>query len=277
MSQNTKIFQLYFKDELKQHLDPAFEPMSNVDNPRPHLREWCKWDREHESMMASDLTHWGYVSWKFKQKSNLDGDRVMNWISANPGYDAYLLNPCIVNEALFANGWEQGDIHHPGISDIGNKFFSKMGYGEVDCKNLLLDRTRMLFANYVVGSRQFWELFMKFTRALFTEADLDPVFKEEVFGEGRSNYAHDKSLPNFTFLIERFIPTFLELEGLTSICYPYTADTLDPKYTPYAGTLSALSNLKVLINQYEDDALYDIWNHFRHDFLQKNPGVLGLE
>jgi hypothetical protein len=84
-------------------------------------------------------------------------------------------------------------------------------------------------------------------------------------------------LPNFIFLIERLIPTFIDLEGFKSLPYQYTAETLPQKYHKYAGDLSALSNLKVLINQYESDEIYSIWNYYRHKFLQDNPGILGLE
>lgn len=277
MSTNTKIFQLYFKDDLKEHLDPAFTPMSNVDNPRPHLREWCKWDREHEAILEQNLDLWGYVSWKFKQKTGLTGEQAFEFIHSNPGYDVYLFNPCIVNEALFANSWEQGDIHHPNISGIGNSFLSKMGYEDEDVKSLLLDRNKTVFANYVVGNRKFWTEFMAFSRSMFTEAEKDPVFETQVFGAGLSNYAHDSSLPNFTFLIERLIPTFLELKQFNSIGYTYTTDTVLEKYKPYFADIMSLSNLKIAINDTERDDLYDIWNHFRTKILQTYPQILGLE
>ena len=277
MSANTKIFQIYFKPELKVHCDPGFTPMDNTDNPHPELREWDKWNREHEAILEQNLDYWGYVSWKFKEKTNLDSKHVFGFIDANPGQDVYLFNPCIVNEALFANSWEQGDYHHPNISAIGSKFLNKIGYGDVDVKGMILDRNTTVFANYVVGNRDFWVRFMDFSRKLFTEADKDPEFKEEVFGAGRSNYAHDKSLPNFTFLIERLIPTFLELEEFKSIGFKYTADVLPMKYEPYIDELMVLSDLKTLINRHQSDELYDIWNYYRHKFVNQNPNIFQLE
>ena len=276
-SANIKIFQIYFKPELKVHCDPAFTPLDNTANPRPDLREWYVWDKQYEELASSDLDYWGFVSWKFKEKTNLTGEQVFNFINANPGQDAYLLNPCILNEACFANSWEQGDIHHPNISTIGNSFFKKVGYGDIDAKGILLDRNATVFANYIIGSKKFWAKFMEFSRKLFTEAEKDLEFKHQVFGEGLSNYAHDRSLPNFTFLIERLIPTFLELESLSAIGYKHTQDTLPMKYQPYADEIMALSDLKVAINRYNSDELYDIWNFYRHKFLQQNQGVLGLE
>ena len=277
MSTNTKIFQIYFKPELKVHCDPGFTPMDNTDNPHPELREWDKWNREHEQILEQNLDYWGYVSWKFKEKTNLDSKHVFGFIDANPGYDVYLFNPCIINEACFVNNWEQGDLYHPKISDIGNKFLQKVGYKDVDVLSMLLDRNTTVFANYVVGNKDFWVRFMDFSRKLFTEAEKDSTFKDEVFGSGRSNYAHDNTLPNFTFLIERLIPTFIELEGFKSIGFKYTADVLPMKYQPYIDDIMALSDLKVAINKYQSDDLYDIYNYYRHKFLSQNNGILGLE
>jgi hypothetical protein len=277
MSKNIKVFQIYFKPELEVHCDPAFTPLDNTSNPRPELREWDVWDREYENIVKQDLDYWGFVSWKFREKTGLTGQQVFDFINANPGQDAYLLNPCIINEACFANSWEQGDIHHPNISAIGNNFLKKIGYDDIDVKGMVLDRNATVFANYIVGSRKFWEKFMEFSRKLFTEAEKDLEFKHQVFGEGLSNYAHDKSLPNFTFLIERLIPTFLELEHISAIGYKHTHDTLPMKYQPYADEIMALSDLKVAVNRYNSDELYDVWNFYRHKFLSQNQGILNLE
>jgi len=278
MLPNIKVLQIYYKPELRQHCDPLFEPLDNTANPRPDLREWYNWDQEHERLVSSNLDYWGFVSWKFKEKTNLTGQQVFDWIQQNPGHDVYLLNPCIINEALFLNSWEQGDLWHPNISGIGNKFLEKLGYNDIDVRSMVLDRNKTVFANYVIGNRRFWTKFMEFSRRLFTEAEKDSIFKNEVFGAGGSNYAHDKSLPNFTFLIERLIPTFLELEGFDSIGYSYdNPNAVHEKYKPHWADLTAISDLKLLINRYESDELYSIWNYFRQKMLQQNPGILGLE
>ena len=277
MLPNIKIFQIYFKPELKDQCDPLFTPLDNTSNPRPELREWDVWNREHDKIVKENLDLWGFVSWKFKEKTKLSAEQTFAHISDNPGYDVYLFNPCIVNEALFANSWEQGDIHHPGISQIGNSFFAKLGYQDIDVRTTLLDRTRTVFANYVVGNRRFWGDFMAFSRQLFTEADKDQDFKHSVFGQGLSNYAHDRSLPNFTFLIERLIPTFLDIHNYKVCPYVYDNNSLPEKYRQVANDIKCLSDLKVLINRYNSDELYDIWNYFRMDYLQRNPSILGLE
>ena len=98
-----------------------------------------------------------------------------------------------------------------------------------------------------------------------------------MFGAGKSNYAHDASLPNFTFLIERLIPTYLELESIDSLGYTYTHDTVPDKYTSIFDEIMALSNLKLAINEHESDDLYEIWNYYRRALLHRNPGILAIE
>jgi hypothetical protein len=254
--------------------------MDNTDNPRPELREWDKWNREHENILAQNLDYWGFVSWKFKEKMNLTGRQVLDWININPGYDVYLLNPCIVNEAIFRNSWDQGELYHKGIAEIATTYFNKIGME--DFNNLLTqdniyDRNSTVYANYFVASREFWVDFMQFSRNIHKEAELDPDFKQKVFGEGLSNYAHDKSLPMFTFLIERLIPTFIIARKYKSLGFLHDQTTLPEKYQPVINEIMILSDLKVMFNLYQDMRLQGMYQYFRTKLLEKHPNILNLE
>lgn len=272
-----KIYQIYYKQEQLAHLDPVFVPYDNSNNLRPELNEWAVWNEFYDTSEAKELDMWGMLSWKFKQKTNLTGQQFVDFVTDNPGYDVYFVNPAIVNEAVFLNGWEQGDFYHPGLSEIADSFLTKIGYKDVAVKELVLDRNTTMFASYFVATKDFWDRYITFTRNIFSEAEKDADFNHKVFGLGLSNYNLNKSLPQFPFLNERLISTFIDLEGFRALAYQYTGDTLAEKYHPYLGDLQALSNLKVLINQYESDELYQIWNYYRHKFLNGNLGVLGLE
>lgn len=273
----TKVFQIYYKEEQLPTLDPAFVPYDNTSNLKPELREWYVWDKEYQRCVDDGLTHWGFVSAKFSSKTNISGQQFLDFIEANPGHDVYFINPCIANEALFLNGWEQGDIHHAGLSSTCNTFLEKIGFEGLDVKTLVLDRTRTMFASYIVGSKQFWSAYLDFTRKIFTEAETDAAFKQQVFGEGLSNYVHDRSLSNFAFLNERLISTFIELKQFNAVAYQYTPETLSAKYKPYIDNIAALSNLKVLINEQNSEELYHIWNSYRNTILKNYPQILGLE
>lgn len=277
MSANTKIYQIYYEQSQVDKLDPDLIACSNVDNTHPELREYHVWRREHQRCQSDDCELYGYLSWRYKEKLGLTGKEILDWIDNNPGYDVYLINPCILNEAVFINSWEQGDIWHPNISVAGNTFLQKLGYKDYDVKSVVIDRNSNTYANYFVGTKKFWEDFMQFIGKMFSESEKDPEFHDMVFGTGRSNYARDPSLPNFTFLIERLLPTYIELEGIRSICYEFTSETVLPKYKDVFDELQALSDLKIEVNQHGTDELFNIWNFYRQKFLKEHPGILGLE
>lgn len=277
---NTKIFQIYFKPEQKEQMDSSFVPYDNTNNPQPQIQEWYIWNEYYKSIEAGAEEapdYWGFFSWRFNEKTNLTGQQVQEWIDANPGYDVYLINPAIVNEAVFANGWEQGDYYHPGLSDSANDFLARAGYKDIDVTSMLMDRTRMGFATYIVASRNFWQNYMDLSRKIFDEAGRDAEFKHHVFGEGLSGYSRDNTLPMFPFLNERLVGTYMELGNYKVLPYIHSDNTIASKYAPVISDVRALSDLKVLINQYDSDELYNIWDHFRKGFLQKNQGVLNLE
>lgn len=271
-----KIFQIYYKVDQIPLLDPDFVPYDNTTNLRPELCEWYVWDKEHENILAQELDYWGFVSWRYKEKTFLTGKQTTDFIDANPGHDVYLFNPFLVNEALFANPWEQGDLYHPNLSGIANTFLSKIGYTGTNVQELLIDRRHTVFATYVVGNRKFWEGYMAFSRQIFTEAASDAEFHKQVFAPGSAQYAYDKSLPMFTFLNERLISTYLELSDLSVLAYQHTNETMPDKYKPYIADIGALSDLKVLVNDYDSDNLYHIWDHYRLDLLKRMPGILNL-
>lgn len=277
MSTNTKIFQIYYQQEQLNQLDPDLIPCNNTDNLRPELREWHVWDRDHEARQNDDCELYGYLSWRYQEKLGLNGRQILDWIDANPGYDVYLINPCILNEAVFINGWEQGDIWHPDISQVGNLFLRKIGYEDYDVKSVVIDRNSNTYANYFVATKKFWQGFMQFTQKMFEQAKLDPDFDALVFGPGKSNYSRDPSLPNFTFLVERLLPTYIELENINSICYEFNQETALAKYKDVFDEVKALSDLKIEINRHGSDELFNIWNFYRQKFLSGHPGILGLE
>jgi len=277
MSTNTKVFQIYYKSEQRDHLDPAFTPYDNTSNPDPAIQEWLIWDKMYQQCVDQGIDQWGFVSWKFHDKMGISGQTMLDYVNANPGHDVYLFNPAILNEAVWANGWEQGDHWHPGLSDIANDFLARTGIEDYDVKELLLDRERMGFATYFVANRKFWDGYMALTRQIFTIAEKDAIFKHKVFGEGLSNYNLNKTLPMFPFLNERLVSTYMDLNLLDVLPFEHTPMTLPAKYRPYIAEIQAFSDLKMIINDYGRDDLFNVWNQLRQSFIQRNPGILNLE
>ena len=270
------INQIYYREDQLPHLDKDFIPYNNLENLKPHLCEWYIWDKEYENSKQQH-EYWGHISWKFGEKTGLTGKQFKDWIEANTGYDLYFVNPCIVNEAVFTNSWIQGDNCHPGISDIANSFYNRIGYKDMNVKSYILDHNRTMYANYLVGNDNFWSKFLEFTRKLFTEAEKDAGFHQAVFGAGLAGYARNRDLPMFPFLIERLVPLFIELEKIPTLSYKYTTDTALAKYKPYFNDIMVLSALKEQVNRHNSDELFNIYKYYAYMLVKNNPGVLNLE
>ncbi|MFC0697466.1 hypothetical protein [Paraburkholderia humisilvae] len=59
---------------------------------------------------------YGFLSPKFKEKTNLTSSDVYTYISQQPGdVDVVTFSPYLDQSALFLNIFEQAHLHHPGI------------------------------------------------------------------------------------------------------------------------------------------------------------------
>ena len=87
MSTNTKIFQIYYRNDQQGHLDPAFTPYDNTANPNPAIQEWLIWDKMYQECVEQGVDRWGFVSWKFHDKMGITGQQMLDYINNNPGHD----------------------------------------------------------------------------------------------------------------------------------------------------------------------------------------------
>ena len=272
---NREIFQIYFAPELLNHCDPAFTPLDNTANPYPDIREWYIFEREYQRLMASDLSHWGFFSWRFGAKSNLTGQQVYDFIDTNPGHDVYFFNPFPGLEAIYPNPWSQSIDCGMPLSEITNKFLDYAGYKNVDVNTLFLDYNYTCSCSFVVGSRDFWTRYLHFSQKIFKLAEVDEDFKQKMFVEP-SGYVSQPTLCRFSFVNERLLPTFAALEKISSCGYRYNESTVSAGYLPMWSQISALSDLKHQIVQKQDRDLLAVWDRERREFVIAHPEIFSL-
>ena len=123
---NLKIYQAYYDEAQLPNLDPVFLPFDNTNNSTPHLREYPMWQKLYEEHKDTDA-HWGLMSWRWLQKTNLPPAQFRDWILANPGYDVYHIDPFPDLPNQYMNIWTQGDVWCPGMNDFCNRLFPKLG------------------------------------------------------------------------------------------------------------------------------------------------------
>lgn len=214
---NARMFQIYYKPEQIYQLDPTLTPFDNTANEHPELREWHCWKQIHGSRLVEGIDYWGAVSPKFGEKTKLTGHQFLQFVHDNPGKDVYYMCPSWINtSAKSFNVWADGEKYHPGLIALANEILHRLGYN-IDVASL--DMTTYFFSNFFIANKRFWEEYMKFVDALLTLCQEDQVLHGKVLGKGRSNYYQDPTAPMFPFLVERFTPTFVMLNGFSSISF----------------------------------------------------------
>src|SRR5690349_19958638 len=78
----------YHRDQLP-YLDPAFTPLDNTANPHPDWAEYHLFLQAYEAGQHRGADLFGILSWRFREKSHVEGRRFLDFIRANPGYDVY--------------------------------------------------------------------------------------------------------------------------------------------------------------------------------------------
>lgn len=221
-----KIYQNYFRDDQVPLLDPDFVPHDWTHNPHPEYRETIVFLDAYRRGRHLEADYVGIVSWKFGQKTGITGKQFKAFIERNPGYDVYFINP-FPYEGYQFNIWTQGERNHPGLWSLAQDLFDTAGYPV----NLLqlgrMDRRTLLYCNYWVGNRAFWDTYIAFVEPLFEciVHRMTATTRERYFARAK----YPDVAPFFPFIFERMFSTLLLIKPDIRVCfYPHLSET-DPR------------------------------------------------
>lgn len=214
-----KIYQGFFDPKQYRHLDKAFIPFSNIENEKPDWHEYPLLKKLHEKNI-NYTGYWGLVSWRWKEKTKMDGKDYISWIKSNPGYDVYLINPFPHVVESYNNSMCQGETDHPGITNCADRFLKHLGYDfTMECVTYPLN----IFStcHYYVGKAKFWDKWIAFLDLAIEVASRDQEMYDWLFV--KTCTYRDKQLINFPFFIERLVSLFLYLNSseYKVLHYPY--------------------------------------------------------
>ncbi len=151
----------------------------------------------------------GVVSPKFEQKTNITCRAFKDFILQDPGFDVYFVNPFPQKAYYHFNVWEQGELYHPGICSLTQELFDAVGYKINLSKIGRMTTQSLLYCNYWVGNKKFWNEYMKFILPLFE------FITKQCSAEKRNLYFcrtnHYRPTPMFPFVFERMFSTFLSI------------------------------------------------------------------
>ena len=217
-----KIYQIYFEQSQSGELDPAFIPYDNSNTSRDNEYEIgvFKDNFENKNYLSAEYT--GFISWRFSEKINIEGNVFIDFIKNTPGYDVYFVNP-FPELVRYRNVWHLGNEHHPEIMQFTQGLLDKLDYN-INLDNLINEVDTLSYCNYWVGNKKFWGEYMGFITPLYDyiKHDISP----DDFKFLSQSAAKRRDANYFPFIFERMFSTFL------------LANTANIKYLSYNKYLS---------------------------------------
>jgi hypothetical protein len=271
----TKIFQICFESSQLDQVDAKLTPFDNTENKHPELREYYNFLKVIDDGLTDDLDAWGMFGPRWHEKLKVSSDVLFKEIENNPGKDVYLFNHARVQDALFFSVWEQGEYYHPGLKDVAKYILEKLNYdpGVVD---EITESHITCYCSYFVGTTKFWKDYLDFLAKVTKELDSLPEELYNKFNES-ANYARDKNLTLFPFLVERLFSTFLLLHDYKTHAMLYDYYVYFNQIGEFANVLQSLSNLKTLTLKYNSHEIIAQWDSIRSFVLKTQPQILNLD
>jgi len=161
----------------RQELDPGFDVLDNSGNERPDWYEYWPIRKFLLNEKLDESAFYGFLSPKFKLKTNLSAAEVRDFIQASgPATEVALFSPSIHNSAFFLNVFEHGNAEHPGLMQVAKDFFARINHPQ-PLEDLVSDSRNTVHSNYFIAKPRFWRAWLAITEQLFAIAEIpeDPL------------------------------------------------------------------------------------------------------
>jgi len=266
-SPSVRIFQIHFKEDQAEHLDPSFEQYDN-HGVEDETHEFAVFEKLHAQMSKAagkGVTHWGAVSWRFNEKTGLAGAELIRLVQTNPGVDVFYMNPYPYNEALFQSGWLQGHTTHPDLLDIAGGFLKAAGLDSSDFLRVA-SSAHFSSANYFVGTPEFWRRYIPFIREAITRAEkkMPAALKKRLHSSAADprNLHHGSTyLP---FIIERMFPLFMAADGKGLVARKVPLPAREKKLNEHLKSLRLMKDVAV---KDKSEWLLRAWMNYRNLYV----------
>ena len=171
------IYQILSHYTSPRELDPGFEVLDNSANERPDWYEYWPIRRFLLNEALDEDAFYGFLSPKFKLKTSLSSAAVREFILGSDGAtEVVLLSPSIHNSAYYLNVFEHGDAEHPGLKQVAQRLFERLGVpGDLD--SLVSDSRNTVHSNYFIAKPRFWRAWLAINEQMFAIAETpsDPL------------------------------------------------------------------------------------------------------
>ncbi len=202
------IYQILTHYTKLEDLDPGFLVLDNSANER---QDWYEYWPIRKFLLNEPLEEdafYGFLSPKFKQKTNLSAAPVREFISLEISTtDIVLLSPTLRWTAYHLNVFKFGDAVHPGLLQVADRFFRQIGE-PTNLHDLVTSSRNEVYSNYMIAKPRFWRAWLKITEQLFeiAESATDPLGAEL---RKPTRYRGGNNAQMKIFIIERIVTWLL--------------------------------------------------------------------
>src|SRR5882762_2886037 len=82
----------------------------------------------------------------------------------------FLLNEALDEDAFYLNVFEHGDAEHPGLKNVAQRLFERLGLPD-DLDSLVSDSRNTVFSNYFIAKPRFWRAWLAINEKMFAIAE----------------------------------------------------------------------------------------------------------
>jgi hypothetical protein len=271
------IHQIFYDEATRAQVLPGFIALDNTANQRPDWYEFVvmlNFLRQHP---LQEDAWYGFVSPKFQHKTGLSSAAVLRKIQdEGDSADVLLLTVAWDQVAYFLNPWEQGELMHPGIRDLSQRFFDQAGYS-VDLSSMVSDSFSSVFSNFVVARAPYWRAWQVLAEKFWTYVEGPSAQGAGALRDVTHYFGKKTDYPMKTFVQERF-PALLLSQGNYRVIKTDPSDVRAPHTGLFKRSsadtrrqLQACDLMKTLYRQTADAAYLEMYWKLRQGLAVKLP------
>jgi len=202
------IYQILNHYTKREALDPDCLVLDNSSNERPDWYEYWPIRKFLLNEPLDDEAFYGFLSPKFKQKTNLTAAAVREFVNRENCHaaDIVLFSPSLHLTAYYWNVFQYGEFCHPGLVNLATQFFRRIGK-PTNLTDLVTHSRNEVHSNYFIAKPRFWRAWLNITEQLIAiaESPTDPLGVEL---RKQTTYRGHRDAQIKIFIMER-IPTWL--------------------------------------------------------------------
>lgn len=207
-----RVFQMYSESWQRELLDSAFYAL-DVSRVDAHTLDLSVWTQLQANPATQGAQLWGAVSWRFAERTGMNGADWVRQIEAQPGSDVYFSSAGIQQEAVFHNPWLQAETQFPRFLELARAFFEATGL-PLEQLSAISPSPMVATGGMLVGTPDFWAAYVPWLRKLLVTADkrMPPALRDLMHGPiaGAEQGSQDRYLPH---IVDRLLPVFLRTDG----------------------------------------------------------------